>query len=189
MFFMSRHDAIQLDESLDADEVSRAWLVWSDATDVFLYRDATASLLDMRRMFNAVMDVLDAMIRHGASLLRSVELTAQWDDILTVGPLYSVTLDDLHAVEGSGLGDFHRVVCDVRHRLCDFIHGIVVHRRDEAIREWRNWLGDDPLVHPYKWLRPDVAPPAPFLQCKPHLTPGGSARIVEEFRKALFALG
>ena len=119
--FMSRHDAIQLDESLDADEVSRAWLVWSraagtaladayqfcgapsrpevwllvegcfvpgcqawglkvrkargnvadalDAADVFLYRDSSiAPLLDMRRRFKAVMDVLDAMIRHGVSL-------------------------------------------------------------------------------------------------------------------------
>ena len=58
------------------------------------------------------------------------------------------------------------------------------------MREWRNWLRKDPLVHPYKWLRPDLVPPAPFLQCKPHLTPGGSgvladpARIDEEFRKA-----
>ena len=64
------------------------------------------------------MDVLDAMIRDGATLSRSVELAAQWDEILTVGPLYPVTLDDLHAVEGSGLGDCHR-------RLSDFIHGIV----------------------------------------------------------------
>ena len=54
----------------------------------------------------------------------------------------------------------------------------------------RNWLREDPLVHPYKWLRPDMAPPAPFLQCKLHLTPGGSGflddpgRIDEEFRKA-----
>ena len=53
-----------------------------------------------------------------------------------------------------------------------------------------NWLREDPLVHTYKWLRPDLVPPAPFLQCKPHLTPGGSgvladpARIDEEFRKA-----
>ena len=45
-------------------------------------------------------------------------------------------------------------------------------------------------MHPYRWLRPDLVPPAPFLQCKPHLTPGGSgvladpARIDEEFRKA-----
>ena len=46
------------------------------------------------------------------------------------------------------------------------------------------------MVHPYRWLRPDLVPPAPFLQCKSHLTPGGSgvladpARIDEEFRKA-----
>ena len=29
--FMSGHDATQLDESLDAGDVSRAWLVWSGA--------------------------------------------------------------------------------------------------------------------------------------------------------------
>ena len=98
----------------------------------------------MRRRFKAVMDVPDAMIRHGASLSRSVELTAQWDEILTVGPLYPVTLDDFHAVEGSCLGDFHRTVCDVHRRLSDFIHWIVVHRRYEAIKRWRHWLREDP---------------------------------------------
>ena len=120
--FMSRQDALQLDESLDADDVSRAWLVWSgaaeaaladayrfsggalpgrglvlgrgsalfrvvrlgghqvrkargnvadalDAADVFLYRDSSiAPLLDMRRRFKAVVDVLGAMIRSGFSL-------------------------------------------------------------------------------------------------------------------------
>ena len=51
-----------------------------DAADVFLYRDSSfAPLLDMRRRFKAVMDVLGAMIRSGISLSRSVELTAQWD--------------------------------------------------------------------------------------------------------------
>ena len=33
------------------------------------------------------MDVLDAMIRDGFSLARSVELVAQWDEILRVGPV------------------------------------------------------------------------------------------------------
>ena len=33
---MSRHDASQLDESPDADEVSRAWLVWSGAAETAL---------------------------------------------------------------------------------------------------------------------------------------------------------
>ena len=58
-----------------------------DAADVFLYRDSSFSpLLDMRRRFKAVMDVLDAMIRYGISLARSVEFTAQWDRILALGP-------------------------------------------------------------------------------------------------------
>ena len=105
-----------------------------DAADVFLYRDSSvAPLLDMRRRFKAVMVVLGAMIQYGVSLSRSVELIAQWDRILAVGPLYPVTIDDFSAVRGLGIGDFHRVVSDVHHRLSDFIHAVVVHRRDEAI--------------------------------------------------------
>ena len=39
------------------------------AADVFLYRDSSiAPLLDMRRRFKAVMDVLGAMTRYGISL-------------------------------------------------------------------------------------------------------------------------
>ena len=186
--FVFRHDATQLDESLDAGDVSRAWLVWSgaaeaalaeafrfsggpvptrslvlgrgsalfrvvrlgghevkkargnaadavDATDVFLHRDSSvAPLLDMRRRFKAVMDVLGAMVQYGVSHVRSVELTAQWDRILAAGPLYPVTFDDPSAVRGLGIGDFHRVVSDVHHGLSDFTHAVVVHRRDEAIR-------------------------------------------------------
>ena len=162
-----------------------------DAAGVFLYRDSSlAPLLGMRRRFKAVMVVLGAMIQCGVSLSRSVELAAQWDRTLAVGPLYPVTIDDLSAVRGLGIGDFHRVVADDYPRLSDFIHVVVVHRRDEAIRGWRNWIREDPMVHPYRWLRPDLVRPAPFLQCKPHLTPGGSgvladlARIDEDFRKA-----
>ena len=63
-----------------------------DAADIFLYRDfSLAPLLDMRRRFKAVMDVLDAMIRCGVSLSRSVELTAQWDQIIALEPMYPVT--------------------------------------------------------------------------------------------------
>ena len=77
-----------------------------DAADAFLYRDPSiAPLLDMRRRFKAVMGVPDAMIRYG-SLARSVELT--------------VTLGDLSAVQGMGIGDFHRIVSDVHRRLSDF---------------------------------------------------------------------
>ena len=101
-----------------------------DAADFFLYRDSSiAPLLDMRRRFKAVTDVLDAMIRYGGSLSRSVELTAQWDDILALGPLYLLLWMIFMLLRVLVLvGDFHRVVSSVHRRLSDFIHEVVVHR-------------------------------------------------------------
>ena len=116
------------------------------------------------------MDVLDSVIRSGVSLARSVELTIQWDCILRTG-LVPITLDDLQLVRGGGVGEFCRVVGNLHCRLTDFVHEVVVHRRDETNPGWRNWLREDPLVHPYKSLRPVMVHPAPFLQCKPHRTP------------------
>ena len=105
-----------------------------DAADVFLYRDSSiAPLLDMKRRFKAVLDVLDAMIRYGISLARSVELTAQWDRSLAFGPLYPVTLGDLNVFRGVGVGEFHRIVSDVHRRLSDFIHA-------KLIFEVEGWL-------------------------------------------------
>ena len=131
-----------------------------DAADVFLYRDlSVAPLLDMRRRFKVVMDLLGAMIRSGVSLSRSVELTAQWDQILALGPVFPVTQDDLSVDSGLGVGAFFDVVSGVHRRLSDFIHQVVIHRRDSAIRGWRNWIREDPLVHPYRWLRPDLVLP------------------------------
>ena len=156
--------------------------------DVFMFRDSsTAPLLNLRPSIKAVMDVLDAMIRYGISLARSVELTTQWDEILGVGPVNPIDLEDFQSAWGGGLGEFRRVTGDLHCGLSDFIHGVVVHLWDEAIGEWRNWLREDPFVQPCKWLRPDLVLRGPFLQCKPHLPPGGSgvfaglARIDEEF--------
>ena len=87
-----------------------------DAADVFLYRDASiAPVLDMRRRFKAVMDVLDAMIRYGVSLSRSLELTAQWDRILALGPLYLVTLGEVRRFPLLSL----RLSLPLFLRLCD----------------------------------------------------------------------
>ena len=114
--------------------------------DVFLYRDSSiAPLLRLRRRLKAVMDLVDAMIRFGVSLSRSVELSVQWDKILSIGPLFPVTLADFEGLLGVGLADFSHGVCCIHRRLCDFIHSVVVHRRDEAIRGWRNWIREDLL--------------------------------------------
>ena len=96
------------------------------------------------------------------------------------GPLSPVTGEDLQLARSVGLGESHRLVQDLHDRLSDFIHRVVVHRRDVAIFGWRNWLREDPLNHPCKWLRPDLVPPAAFL----HGVLADPARIDEEFRKA-----
>ena len=106
--------------------------VWNAAgvheeREVFMYRDSSAApLLELRRRIKAVMDVLDAMIRDGISLARSVGLTVQWDEILRVGPISPVTWEDLQSARSGGHGECRRVVGDLHCRL-------VVHRRDEAI--------------------------------------------------------
>ena len=85
---------------------------------------------------------------------------------------------------GGDLGQCCQVVQGLHCRLSDFIHGVVVHHREEAVRGWGGWLREDPFVHPCKWLRPELVPPA--------LTPGGSGvladplKIDEEFQKTWF---
>ena len=136
----------------------------ADGGCVHLYRDSsTAPLLDLRRRLKVVFDILGGIIREGFTLASSFELTSQWGYILSAGPLHPATMDDLLSVQGGGLDWFREVVGDLHDRLSDFTHRIVVHRRDEAIRSWRGWLREDPLVRPYRWLRPDLVPPSPFF--------------------------
>ena len=71
----------------------------------------------MRRRFSAVLCVLDAMIRWGVSLARSVELASQWDKVLAIGPSYPITHCDLAAVQGLGIGGFYEVVFGLHRRL------------------------------------------------------------------------
>ena len=107
----------------------------ADGVGVHLYRDSsTAPLLDLRRRLKVVFDILGGILREGFTLARSFELASQWSCILSAGPLYLVTMDDLLSVQGGGLDWFREVVGDLHDRLSDNIHRMVVHRRDEAIR-------------------------------------------------------
>ena len=120
------------------------------------------------------MGVLDAMIRYGISLARSVELIAQWDKILAVGPCILSLIDDLGAVQGLDIGAFHRVVSDFHHRLSDFsmllCGGIGFGRILWFIHESGFVLIWFPLL--------------PFSSVSLILRLADPARIVEEFRKA-----
>ena len=80
------------------------------------------------------------MIRGGVTLARSVELAAQWDGILRIGPVQLVSAQDFESAGRGGIGECCVAVQGLHRRLSDFIHRAVVHRRDEAIRGWRNWI-------------------------------------------------
>ena len=56
--FISRQDALHLDESLDAGDVSRAWLVWEVAlADAFRFSGGLLTLL-MLLMFSCIVTPL-----------------------------------------------------------------------------------------------------------------------------------
>ena len=88
------------------------------------------------------------MIRDGVSLARSVELAVQWDAILRVGPVHPITAEDFMLARVGGLGECYQVVIDLHRGLSDFLHAVVVRRREVAIRGWRDWLREDPFVNP-----------------------------------------
>ena len=125
-----------------------------------------APLLDMRRLFKAVMDLLDAMIRYGVSLSLSVSsLLSGISLLLWVRCILLLWMIFLLVVIRA-LGHSFKL-------LLVFIAAFVI----SSMLWWRRWIREDPLVHP-------------FLQCEPHSTPDGSGvlsdpnQIDAEFRKA-----
>ena len=121
---------------------------------------------------------------------RGLDLTRQWEAILASGPMGNVTAEALDRVSGAGIADMEVLVASLHLDLDKFLQAIVRSRRDKAVQGWRAWLMEDPEIRPYQWLRPDLVPPSPFLQCDPKDTPEGSgiladpALIDAKFREA-----
>ena len=171
--------------------VRRSAIGDGDVGDVSLCRDSSAApVLDLRRNLKAILDLLDSTVRLGASLARDVQLVHLWDSVVRLGSLGSIRIEEYAAARVCGVVESRRLVAELYGGVSAFVKGLVAYRRSAGIAAWRNWVREDPLVHPYKWLRADLVPPSPFLQCNRDLTPGGSgvladpARIEEEFRKA-----
>ena len=70
-------------------------------------------------------------------------------------------------------------VVDLHQSLDSFLQSVVRSRRDKALLGWKAWILEDPPTHPYRWLRPDLVPPSPFLQYDPGDTVGGSGVIAD----------
>ena len=89
-----------------------------------------------------------------------------------------------------GLDGFCETVAGSLAKITKFVLQVVLHRKEYAIRKWRTWVLEDPLVHSYRWLRPDNVPPAPFLSCDTGESEDGSGVLVnphdidQHFQKA-----
>ena len=145
-----------------------------DGQAVHLFKDSSVSrVIILRRRLGCVLSVLHGIFRDGLTLSRDLELSTQWGAVVSAGPcgpLCSANLAVSPAVGLSSFGDHVRVLYDV---VVDFLHEVVVCRRDVAVRSWRSWMLADDKVHPYRWLKPDLVAPAPLLNCDPCLTVDG----------------
>ena len=134
--------------------------------DVFMYRDSTvAPVLDVRRSMKAVLGVIGGVIRSGVTLSRSMEFISQWSCVRWTGPVGPVTRADVRDDVGIGTGAFQELepgFCVPR--WVTLFTRLLFFGWMRAVRDWRNWLLEDPLINPWEWWRLDVVPPVPCLQ-------------------------
>ena len=151
-----------------------------DGALVDLYRDrSVAPLVDLRRRLRAVLDVVAAIGRSGFTVSRGLELTFQWGSVVAGGPQGTVNAEALARVAGLGLAEMEVSGADLHHGLDKFLQSVVRHRKEKAVLGWKAWILEDPWARPNRWLRPDLVPPSPFLQCEPRETVSGSGVVAD----------
>ena len=136
----------------------------ADSTDV---RHSIALLLTLKKRLRCMACLLLSIAREGCTVARGLELNDQWSCIVRHGPVGCLDWASLMSGPGAVLTEFGARVDAAIDCITEFVQRVVIHRKDSTIRGWRNWVLEDPLVHPYKWLRLDLVPPAPFLSCDP----------------------
>ena len=119
------------------------------------------------------------LVGSGFTVSRGLELARQWDMIVAGVPKGTVTAEALALVTGLGLAEMEVSVAGLHLDLDKFLQGVVRHREERAVHGWKTWILEDPLAYPERWLRPDLVPPSPFLQCDPGETAGGSGVIAD----------
>ena len=103
------------------------------------------------------------------------------------GPVGPVT--HIEYLGTGGLREYHAWVVALHNHVIEFIRQTVIHRREHNIKAWRAWVLEDRSSHPYRWLRPDLVPPAPTPSVRDpesgsevfHMDPG---QIDRELRRA-----
>ena len=108
------------------------------------------SLLTLKRRLRIVAILLWGIVHDAFTLAKGLELNNQWSCIVGSGP--DGVLDWRLLVDGpaAGLDEFGARVEASIFKITDFVRQVVFHRRDFTVRRWRNWVLEDPLVHPYR---------------------------------------
>ena len=106
-----------------------------DGQAVHIFKDASVSRgIVLRRRLGCVLSVLDGISKNGLTLSRDLELSVQWDAIVSAGPcgpfVALTLLFPLLLVFRFLVIMF--VFCMML--LLDFLHKVVVYRKDVAVR-------------------------------------------------------
>ena len=130
-----------------------------DGGDVFMYRDSSIALLLGPQTQDLRCDGCSGL--HCSEDLLSLRF--RWIKSFQLGLCIRSLVRTFRRSGGGGdIGNVRGVTGDLHCKLIDFIHKIVVYRREEAMRGWRNWLREDPLVHSKKigfaltWMPCDI---------------------------------
>ena len=157
----------------------------------FFLNSSLAPVLRFRRSFVSVCNVLKGIKIHGFSEARVAALWCRWRAVVRMGPTGPVTSFDpwTHWIPPD-LHGFYKWAMDTLALLNEFVLKVVRNRQTSRSIAWSNWIREDLTSRPYKWLRPEYVPPAPYLVCKPQDSPNGSGILVQpalidaHFRKA-----
>ena len=167
----------------------------SDEFDVthfgFFLNSSLAPVLRFRRSFVSVCNVFKSIKHHGFSEARVAALEHRWRAVVRLGPTGPVTsFEPWTSWIPPDLHGFYKWAMDTLALLNEFVLRVVRHRQTSRSIAWSNWIREDLTSRPYKWLRPEFVPPAPYLVCNPQDSPNGSGILVQpalidaHFRKA-----
>ena len=139
-----------------------------DATEVHMYRcRSIAPLRAFKERLRCVESLISAIERDGFTLSRGLELHRQWSCIVGNGPVRCLDWETLVTGPDAGMLGFQTRVRAAIDSVTEFVKLVVVSRRQSAIRGWRNWILEDPLVHPYRWLPSRFGPSCSFPCLRP----------------------
>ena len=106
--------------------------------------------------------------KNGFSTARRQALILRWSAVCRQRPTGPVTtLEPWKDGLPQDLHGFYKWVFDSVGELNILVSRVVAARREAALLSWKRWLDEDLSSRPYKWLWPDLIPPAPYLVFPP----------------------